>query len=78
MFCAQFGFSRAHWRTLASALAKHAADHEVVKTEESRFGMRYIVEDRLEAPDGRRPANSSGLVRGDGQRYAQIRDRLSA
>jgi hypothetical protein len=54
VFFAGYGFSRRRWRAPASALVKHAADQEVVKTEESRFGMRYVINGIFEAPDGRR------------------------
>ena len=51
-----FGFSADAWETLAAALTAHVAAHEVARTEASCFGMRYIIEGPLDAPDGRRPA----------------------
>ena len=55
-FFGSFGFSLERPGLLVSALKRHAADHEVVKVEDSRFGTRYIIEGVLEAPDGRTPA----------------------
>jgi hypothetical protein len=55
LFFSGFGFSVDDWQTLANALLRHAADHEVAKIEASQFGTRYIVEGELHAPDGRTP-----------------------
>jgi hypothetical protein len=55
LFFSGFGFSVDAWQTLADALLRHAADHEVAKIEPSSFGIRYIVEGELHAPDGRTP-----------------------
>ncbi|MBI1928016.1 hypothetical protein HYR99_27710 [Candidatus Poribacteria bacterium] len=52
----RFGFSASAWEELATALLRHAADHEVSKIEGSPFGVRYVVEGILYAPDGRTPA----------------------
>ena len=41
-FFTQFGFSAQAWEVMAQALLRHAADHEVAKTEDSPFGMRYV------------------------------------
>lgn len=53
-FFRRFGFSPTAWEHLAEALIGHAAN-EVVRTEASSFGTRYVVEGRIQAPDGRRP-----------------------
>jgi hypothetical protein len=55
LFFSGCGFSVDDWQTLANALLRHAADHEVAKIEASQFGTRYIVEGELHAPDGRTP-----------------------
>jgi hypothetical protein len=55
-FFVSFGFSLESPSSLASALKRHAADQEVARVEDSRFGTRYIIESVLEAPDGRKPA----------------------
>ncbi len=51
-----FGFTHDAWRTLEAALLKHAADHEVVRTENTRFGDRYVVEGTMATPSGRTPS----------------------
>ncbi|MAS35902.1 MAG: hypothetical protein CL610_17980 [Anaerolineaceae bacterium] len=51
----QFGFSVAQWKQLADALFDHAQNHEVNKTEHTPFGIRYVIEGELSAPDNRRP-----------------------
>ena len=50
-----FGFAANAWQTLAAALLKHAAEHEVAKAESTPFGTRYVVEGTIETPDGRTP-----------------------
>ena len=54
-FFAQFGFSADSWSELAAALRQHAADHEVTRVEETPFGVRYIIEGAIVAPEGRAP-----------------------
>ena len=55
-FFTRFGFSADSWEELATALLRHAADHEVTRVEDSPFGTRYVVEGTMPAPDGRAPA----------------------
>ncbi|MEW5720674.1 MAG: DUF6883 domain-containing protein [Chloroflexota bacterium] len=43
-------------RRLADALARHAAESEVAKSEQVRFGMRYVIDGIIHAPDGRTPS----------------------
>jgi len=54
-FFIQFGFSMAQWKQLADALFNHAQLHEVVKTEQTQFGTRYVIEGELETPIERKP-----------------------
>jgi len=54
-FFTRFGFSADSWEELATALLRHAAEHEVTRIEDSPFGTRYVVEGALPAPDGRAP-----------------------
>jgi hypothetical protein len=54
-FFTRFGFAADDWETLAAALLRHAAEHEVAKIEASPFGARYVIEGELRAPDGRAP-----------------------
>jgi hypothetical protein len=54
-FFISFGFLADSWEALASALLRHAAEHELAAVEETPFGMRYTIEGELTAPDGRTP-----------------------
>lgn len=54
-FFESFGFGRANWEVLKSALVKHATTHEVARTVQSPYGLRYIIEGGIETPDGRNP-----------------------
>lgn len=49
------GFRLDRWEQLAEALRVHAADHDVVQTESSPFGTRYVIEGIIRTPSGRRP-----------------------
>ena len=52
-FFLRFGFSAAGWRELAAALVRHAQENEVADMEQTRHGVRYVVNGLLAAPDGR-------------------------
>lgn len=54
-FFQRFGFTRAQWRDLADALKKLGRNYEVIRVVESPYGVKYIVDGELDAPDGRRP-----------------------
>lgn len=54
-FFTQFGFSSGEWEELVQALLRHATEHEIVKTEDSPYGLRYVVDGELQTPDGRTP-----------------------
>lgn len=49
------GFSAAEWERLAAAFRDHAVGHPVVERMETAFGVRYVVEGALAAPDGLAP-----------------------
>lgn len=53
-FFLRFGFTVAEWQGLAEALLQHAREHEVVETEETSHGTRYVVDGPMTAPDGTR------------------------
>lgn len=53
-FFLRFGFSQDRLRELAAALLRHAAENEVVATEQTRHGTRYVVDGPMGAPDGSR------------------------
>jgi hypothetical protein len=55
-FFSGLGFTVADWKVLAEALRRHAADSPVVRRDETPFGVRYVLEGVLYAPDGRTPA----------------------
>lgn len=50
------GFTAGHWQILAERLRDHAVENEIEATEESPFGIRYIIEGPLKCPDGQEPA----------------------
>jgi hypothetical protein len=54
-FFAHFGFRMAAWEELAEALREHGRKHDVTKTRETGFGLRYEVEGKLNCPNGRHP-----------------------
>jgi hypothetical protein len=51
----RFGFSLENWTLLAEALKKQASENETASIVESPFGIRYIVDGRIETPDKRNP-----------------------
>lgn len=54
LFFLRFGFTIANWQRLAEALLRHARENEVVETEKTLHGTRYVVDGPLTAPDGTR------------------------
>jgi hypothetical protein len=54
-FFSRFGFQAEKWEQLAQALRGHGQTHQVKGSHEAGFGPRYLVEGRLDAPDGRSP-----------------------
>jgi len=55
-FFESFGFSVAAWKVLRQALVDHAERNDIVTTEETPFGSKYVIDGPLPAPDGRNPA----------------------
>lgn len=53
-FFLRHGFTVTGWLRLAEALLCHAHEHEVVVTEQTPHGIRYVVDGPLDAPDGTR------------------------
>ena len=51
-FFLRFGFTVADWQRLADALLLLANENEVVETEQTPHGRRYVVDGRIIAPDG--------------------------
>ena len=54
-FFLSHGFSPDEWQVLARALRDHAVFHPVSEVEETPFGVRYVVEGQIAAPDARTP-----------------------
>jgi hypothetical protein len=50
-----YGFLPENWELLAGALREHAASHEIVRIDDTKFGTSYVVEGMLVTPDGRNP-----------------------
>jgi hypothetical protein len=51
-FFLRFGFTVDDWQKLADALLRHVRENEIVETEQTPHGRRYVVEGKLIAPDG--------------------------
>jgi hypothetical protein len=51
-FFLRFGFTVANWQQLAEALLRHVRENEVVETEQTRHGTRYVVDGAMMAPNG--------------------------
>lgn len=52
-FFSSIGFQVSAWEALAHALQQHARDNVVTFSENTPFGIRYVVEGPLIATDGR-------------------------
>jgi hypothetical protein len=46
----RFGFSLNNWQELANALLKHAQENQIIKTEISKFGTKYLIDGSLSTP----------------------------
>lgn len=55
VFFAAFGFTIDAPEILRDALFIHAKTHEVTRVSETPHGIKYIVEGKIKAPDGRTP-----------------------
>jgi hypothetical protein len=53
-FFLRFGFTAEGWQHLAEALLQHGRMNDVVESQETVHGTRYIVDGPLAAPDGTR------------------------
>ena len=54
-FFSRFGFQAEEWSVFADALRSHCIQNAVVETEETPYGVKYVVDGILETPDGRNP-----------------------
>lgn len=50
-----YGFSEYEWQDLATALKEHAGQHFISIIEDSPFGKRYVIEGKINTPDGQQP-----------------------
>ena len=50
-FFSAFGFSANDWPEMTAALLQHACDNAVCATEETEFGVRYVIDGPMRAPD---------------------------
>ena len=51
-FFLRFGFTAVEWRQFAEALPRHARENNVVETQQTVHGRRYVVDGPMPAPDG--------------------------
>ncbi|HEX3988337.1 MAG TPA: hypothetical protein VHZ30_02830 [Verrucomicrobiae bacterium] len=51
-FFLRFGFAPVKWRQFAEALLRHARENEVVESERTIHGCRFVVDGPMPAPDG--------------------------
>ena len=68
----QFGFVASEWQALATALTEHPITNDVIKTERSPYGMKYVVECNLTTPDGRNPCLRSVWIVDNGQSIPRL------
>lgn len=54
-FFSKFGFTLEKWELLAKALRIHGQTHEVQKVDETEYGTRFVVEGKMNTPDGKDP-----------------------
>ena len=52
-FFTSIGFQVSAWEALAQALKQHARVNDVIFSENTPFGIRYVIEGPLVAPDDR-------------------------
>ncbi|MBI4528065.1 MAG: hypothetical protein HY695_30085 [Deltaproteobacteria bacterium] len=51
-FFMEFGFESDRWEELATALKEHAVENDISLEEKTSFGVRYVIDGLLKAPDG--------------------------
>jgi uncharacterized protein DUF6883 len=54
-FFSRYGFTPDKWKILAEALRLHGQTNNVNQIRDTNYGPQYIVEGRIDAPDGRAP-----------------------
>ena len=51
-FFLRFWFKRSEWKSLAEKLMQHAQENDAAEIEATEYGIRYVVDGILIAPDG--------------------------
>lgn len=54
-FFLNWGFSRENWEELAAALIRMVQTNDFSEIIEGKFGIKYLVEAPIDAPEGRTP-----------------------
>lgn len=54
-FFERFGFTQNTWQALSQALLDHAERSDVIESDETPFGRKFVLEGALATPDGRNP-----------------------
>ncbi len=72
VFFARFGFTAAEWEELARAFVRHAYENDLVERAEALYGVQYVVEGPLKAPDGRTPLVRSVWEQRPGERGPRL------
>jgi hypothetical protein len=54
-FFLNHGFSLADWQEMAEALKDLAQRNEVINVEKTPFGMRYVIDGKINTPNQRNP-----------------------
>lgn len=71
-FFVAFGFSPDQGEQLAEALRSHAIRNDVTKAVASPYGVRYVVEGPMSAPDGREPGVRSVWIIDEGEELPRL------
>jgi hypothetical protein len=71
-FFSRFGFSSDRWEELAEALRSHAIRNDVTKAVGSPYGVRYVVEGPMKAPDGREPDVRTVWIIDEGEELPRV------
>jgi hypothetical protein len=71
-FFAAFGFNIEEPDILQDALLAHAKRHEVARFSETPHGIKYIIEGKVQAPDGRSPNLRSIWIVDSGKAAPQL------
>ena len=71
-FWFSFGFSMSTWQTLEQALLHHATMHDIKQHTDNPYGIKYIIEGKLNTPDDRNPLVRAIWIVGDNPQIARF------